>query len=348
MRQLDVLLDNAGVVGVPVTRTRGGTAALGRPRVDRPRPPGCRARPSRLVVVAGAVIVVGVLGIGITTVIGGLFPPGAAASGYLAALQCGDTAAAKAVSGTGSVPDLPPSAADRISAVHVGAVTTSGDAASANVAFTVGGKRVERTLELKRDGETAGVFPRWVVAEPIETSVLVESTITDAVRIGGHDVQVLSGGAEIRLLPGVYRAAAKGAAAKYVAFSSSRVVAGPVVSVTLTEKPIAALTDAVAAKVDAKVQQGAASTDPTPSGCPFEVFAFGDVKDLTWSVDTEPTVKVSAYGTSWTATNGAVTAKYRLKDFFSSGYTSQTQHVTMFPLYGQLKVDESGVTIRDD
>lgn len=303
-------------------------------------PGTARTRVLSLIVVAVLVLVGVVVAIGSSA-----FSASNVASAYLGQLEHGDMKAASTVAGTGSVLPLPASPADRISHPEVVAVHQSGDVATAAVRYTLAGKSVDADVRLKKQGTSALIFPRWVVAAPLVSTITVTESLTDAVQVGGHAVSGSDGSAAARVLPGVYAAVGDGDAAQFVAMSPSRVLADGTTDVTVAQQPTAALTNAVQDEVQNELTTCADSTDAIPSGCPFAAFVFGSYQNLTWSIDEQPTVEISGGGRFWTATGGLATATYEVQDFFDGSYSPDSSSVSMYPQFGIVSVTANGVSV---
>jgi hypothetical protein len=137
------------------------------------------------------------------------YGPEATAKAYLADVSAGD------VNGALSHLSVRPSdrtlltsaalpVAARITQPHVGAVHRSGDLASVDVTYVVGGQRHEDTLTLVHSGRRGGVFHDWSVRDGLgELSVDTNGSLTTLTLNG---VQVSAGDSH-PALPGVYEIA---------------------------------------------------------------------------------------------------------------------------------------------
>lgn len=261
---------------------------------------------------------------------------------YLDALKKGDAEAALTLSGTKVektdlllTDEAYGNAEDKITRYTIADSSVEGDTATVTASITQGGEKYDQEFSLTKAGKDAVIFDKWALEAPTigVMSVGVVAPEDAVVEVSGIDASSArsEGAVELRALPGTYAVALGGDAVFYDAEPTSASVVGfggeaaeaePLV-IALTDEGTQAATDAV----DAWLDDCIASTDLTPSGCPFSATNSQnyEISNLVWTV-TKPTFTIGEFSDgTWaivTETPGSAKATADARDP-STGGTGQ-------------------------
>ncbi|MFF1634587.1 hypothetical protein [Leifsonia sp. NPDC058248] len=313
-----------------------------------------------IISVVSAAVVVGLAAVAISILSATVFSPGVVAQRYLDAVAQGDATTASRM--------VPPATKDsqklltdavlgkataRIKDIQIGEVRThasSGpDARSTgtvDVAYTLKGAYVKKSLEVVQTGTEFLFFPKWSVAtsivEPLAFASSQEGS-TD-VTVGGAQIQVVGNSditSQFVAYPGEYPVSA--ADNKYFAVQvPPTVIVGTGdgepstvdVSVSATPATIDAVTEAIKKKVDGC----SATKDASPADCTFNAWIYSsDNTPVTWKVKSYPTATVAADGSFGTKyeSSGEVDASW-------AGYFGNDTASASIYASGQATVSPSG------
>ncbi|MET1052105.1 MAG: hypothetical protein ABWX65_05635 [Mycetocola sp.] len=259
-------------------------------------------------VVLVLLIVGGIVGFNIGTA---AHAPELQVQAYLDALKKGDAEEALSLSGTEVektdlllTDEAYANAEDRITRYTIGDSTIDGESATVTASITQGGEKYDQEFTLAKAGTDAVIFDKWALEAPPIGSVSVPVSAPDdaVIEIGGIDASAARAGdvVELRALPGTYAVALGGEATWYDAEPTTAAVLGfgeepqevEPLAIALTDEGTQAATDAVDEWLDACI----ASTDLTPSGCPFSATNSNnyEISNLVWTV-TKPTFTISEF-----------------------------------------------------
>lgn len=287
----------------------------------------------RIAILVGAAVTVVVAIFVAVSVVGSMFyTPEKAAEDYVAALAEGDVATiAELVPDDGE--DMSPAlltkeiyeaATDRPSGYTIGEVTTLGDSAMVTVTADdgVGG---ESYLALEKGDKKLGIFQEWDVTDGLMSSLTLASD-TDEIAVNGVTVDAPDGGyGSFTVLPGTYTVDPypdnewlEGAA------SEVAVPLGGYASPDFASpQPSAGFKERVDEQVGSWLEACMASTEPDPDDCPQSIYAFGDVRNLSWELTESPTVDYDYFDPTFPMTlyvsGGLATASYEVDESFGFG-----------------------------
>ncbi len=256
---------------------------------------------------------------------------------YLHALESGDAEALTAVSAAASKASLTAfAAADaRIQEVALTSVDQSGDTATAEVLFVLGGEQHAASLSLSHtDG-------RWRVDASGLGSVRAEASAGGFVAIGDATFAL---GEEIALFPAVYTitVAPRGL---LDGETDAIVLPGGSVQAALDVTLLPAATEAAQSALDEHLAQCTEGGDVIPSGCGIRIpwgTEFREVSDIRYRVDSSPVLTLNATG--FDAANGVLVAT--VIGTGQDGVTRTTTYRTeSWSLRGDIAFTETGVEL---
>jgi hypothetical protein len=89
-----------------------------------------------------------------------------------------------------------------------------------------------------------------------------------------------------------------------------------------------------------------ASTEPDPDGCPQSIYAYGDVRNLTWELTASPTVDYDfidpTFPLSLYASGGSATATYEVDESYGFGAADWVEETDESSLDFNVEVDADG------
>jgi hypothetical protein len=164
----------------------------------------------------------------------------------------------------------------------------------AQVSFTLGGQRRTMALELRRDEHAvAGVFRRWRIAGGVYP-VSVTAYGVDAIVAGGVNVPFAEGSDSVQLaaLPGDYSVVLPDqpllTAPEAHVYAGDE--AGSAVAIEPTIRP--GVEEEVDRQVRATIDECAAQTTLSPPDCPFQSYAFSEVRNVRWKITEYPVLRL--------------------------------------------------------
>ncbi|GAA1343125.1 hypothetical protein [Arthrobacter roseus] len=302
--------------GAPSSAPTGDGAG----QVTEPQPMSAQAK-KRLrmgAIIAGAVVVLSVgATVAYNVVSTNVFGPQAQVEKYLDSLRDGDAATAVDILDPNVTSEervlltnqIFSAAENRISGYEIRDVETTDDGAVITADLTQDSKTTPITFVLEKGDRTAVVFNEWRVVSggtwllPIQ---LPEGA--NAIKVNGVDVELPSmegqqaPGAILPVLPGSY-VITPPEGTKYVTLGEAKTVnvaVDPASNDLMGAQFEISLTDAVqkdaVAQAKAYLEKCLASKEAEPESCPNNMYTSGDAEDyrnISWSVETEPTYEVS-------------------------------------------------------
>lgn len=117
-------------------------------------------------------------------------------------------------------------------------------------------------------------------------------------------------------------------------------------------EPSAALEQQVDSALDEWLGECMDSTEAEPADCPQSIYAFGDVRNLSWELTTPPTVDFSFFDPSSPmslyTSDGVATATYEVDESYGYGPKDWAEETDESSLYFDITVDVSGDTLTVD
>jgi hypothetical protein len=229
----------------------------------------------------------------------------------------------------------------------VGEVTTFGGDALVEVTAEdgVGG---ESYVSLEKGDKRFGLFQEWVVVEGLTSTLNISTDGEGDVSVNGVTVPVPEGYGAFAVLPGTYTVDPF-AGNEWLQSASSEVevplgeLASPDIA---SPEPSDAFTQQVDAAVDGWLEECMASTDADPDGCPQSIYAFGDVRGLTWELSEAPTVDYDFFSPSFPmslyVTGGSATATYEVDESYGFGPKDWVEETEESSLDFSVEVDLDG------
>ncbi|WP_228282533.1 hypothetical protein [Brevibacterium atlanticum] len=264
------------------------------------------------VVAGGAVLLLVAALIVVTQVNGHMFGPEATAEKYFSELSDGDAEGALKVADV----DVPQESRTLLSNdilggakalpddVTVGDADISGDTATVDVTYDVGGSKGNSTLTLHKAGKKALFFDDWALESPELLTLAVDTPGLQKVKVNGIDVDTDGSALALPAFPGLYTIG--------LAEKSDLVTADPVEVRAflgddadseaegedvprLAAQPSDAFRTEVDKQVKTLIDSCAKKTVAQPDGCPFgsSLADSYDATGLTWSISSYPTVTVA-------------------------------------------------------
>ena len=282
-----------------------------------------RNRWSRNLWIAGLVVIV--LAVASVPLFNALvYTPANTAKLYLKSLAQGDAeqalallAAPPADPGNALSPEVLQNAPSVPSQVKVkDSAEVDDDHYSVTLTYNLGANNYETVFSLERSADTWGLFRTWKISLDAWPTLELDVSGADIATINGVSVPVADAGIPV-FFPLEYSV---GFNAQYLQSSVERVaVTGGQEDprVKLEAQPTQALTDKVQEIVNAQVDQCAEQKVLMPTGCSFGYTTNNDILgDVTWSVDTYPTVelKATADGLEMVSSGARFTVEGRYRD----------------------------------
>jgi hypothetical protein len=264
------------------------------------------------VVAGGAVLLLVAALIVVTQVNGHMFGPEATAEKYFSELSDGDAEGALKVADV-DVPqesrtlltnDILGGAKALPDDVTVGDADISGDTATVDVTYDVGGSKGNSTLTLHKAGKKALFFDDWALQSPELLTLAVDTPGLQKVKVNGIDVDTDGSALALPTFPGLYTIG--------LAEKSDLITADPVEvraflgddadSDTegedvprLSAQPSDAFRTEVDKQVKTLIDSCAKKTVAQPDGCPFgsSLADSYEATGLKWSISSYPTVTVA-------------------------------------------------------
>lgn len=179
---------------------------------------------------------------------------------------------------------------------------SEGEVVEVPVTYTQDGVSESATFRLERDGKQWLFFDKWTMQDggPLTEQLhpMVQSEQTDGFVVNGRQVDssmLHEGG--LHVLPGEYTVTLPGS--RFAASNEVRLVAGPAGTgqqEPLRLEPTQELTDEAIRQAKAHLAECVKSTEPGPDNCGFDVYVGDDVRNGSWTLDTEPTFTVEQGG----------------------------------------------------
>lgn len=335
------------------------------------RTPMTKEAKRRLMLVLGlvggalALVVAGIIGVAVVS--STMFAPEKEVEAYLDAVSAGDYGKAAELA--------PPNAPNgnrilltdavgaktekRVTSYTIDDVTKSGDSATVTATLDQDGKRTQQVFTVQRDGSRFLVLPEWKLGEVdySEITFFVPNGI-EKISVNGVEVDItkletqpeVEGylAASLPVQPGTYEFTAP-ALSEYVEAAPVSIPVGADGTMgdqggdvspdyTLNQKGV----EKVQADVNAKIDECAATGDPSPEGCPLMTYSYNDIPG-TWTVASYPVIAVQQDGEGSfyvsTETSGSATFTYSYDSFGTA--TQMTQEDTL-TVNGQVELDDQG------
>lgn len=329
-----------------LARLRGSTAELPQ---TAPLAPATKRRIVVGSIVGGSVVLLVVVGAVVVAVLQStVFSAASVVRGYVDDIAAGRFASAAqadapVAGGTELLASDNVELTTPIGDIRIGDPTGSGDVRTVPVSFTVDGAPDAGSVVLRSTGRQFVFFDSWEIETGLSTTALLSAEGLDEVTVGGIVVPLGEGFTDLVAYPGVYEVVApesRWVTAEPVPLAVSAVLGG---GASLDVQPSEALVTEVQSQVDALIDGWAATGEAHPAGSPFSLFAWGDVRKLSWTVDEYPTLEVWGLTQFRTAQPGQVTARYEQSGFFS-GWTPDEQQVSVWA-GGEVRIDGDTVTV---
>jgi hypothetical protein len=368
-------LGEAGAL-VPVTPGEdpagAGPAATG-PAANSPAGRQLTAKGrKRLLVSAAVAAAVTVLAVGSVVTINAVRPgPDQPVKEYAQALVDGDARKALEILD----PDVPNeerllltnevlgAAANRIDGFTIISTRISGESAQIRAELRQGGRKYEQTFalvknqpELLDDHWKLEAFPLQQVTASVDVPLAAVSVNGVTVPAGQNEVTAFGTNISLPAFPGSYDVGLPDSE-KYLSVEDRQVV---VSGGSLPQAPEAArltvkASDALVAETSRQVAGALAacenSTDIEPEGCPFSQFAFGDVRNVKWSITADPDYGLSrSFDGTWRLSGGKAgeaTVSYERNASFSKAEPEWEKETDQMQFYvrGNVTVESDKVLV---
>ncbi|GGC80756.1 hypothetical protein GCM10011512_04380 [Tersicoccus solisilvae] len=314
----------------PVPATAGGVAGSGIPAADHdpatggavpagvasraPLSPRAKRRAILIGSIAGALILVVIAGAITAGVIRGGNGPDKRVGAYLQALVDGDAEKALTLAGSDIASDqralltndVYRAATDRIDGYTIIGTDVAGDSATVRAELRQGGRTDTRSYTLTKQGADL-LDDHWTLAaDDTERALISVSGVQKPKpKVNGAEVAVTESAfgdtarAELRVLPGRYTVSLPGGSTYLAAEDAtieSTIDHEGLASARLEMTTTPAFTTEVERQVKQKLEACAKSTDVEPAGCPFRAYAYGDTRNVKWTVTDSPSVRISSAG----------------------------------------------------
>jgi hypothetical protein len=285
------------------------------------------------------------------------FGPERAARDYLDAVTDGDlTSAARQApaAGEGSTAlltdDVYGAAEGTASGYELGDLT-EWDEDKAVLAVELEGveRGAEQELMLERDGRRWLLFDRWRVSDGglARLVSLPRGEAEGGLTVNG--VPVADDAEEFWMLPGTYRVELH-ARNRWVEEDAAPLVVGDELGSLFEPGEVSAsaeLRSTVEAELAAYLEQCMSSTEAEPEGCPQSAYPFGDVRRLSWSLVTAPTLDYSWFDGTFPVElsvdePGTAEASYEVDQSFGFGPRDWQRETEESTLYVEATADVSG------
>ncbi|MDP9693946.1 UNVERIFIED_ORG: hypothetical protein J2X79_001498 [Arthrobacter globiformis] len=366
---------------VPVTPGEGpattgpaatGPAAIG-PAVTPPAERQLSAKGRKRLLVSAAVVgAVAVLAAGSVVTINAVKPgPDQPVKAYAQALIDGDARKALEILD----PDVPNeeralltnevlgAAANRIDGFSIISTRVSGDSAQVSAELRQGGRKYEQTFalvknqpELLDDHWQLEAFPLQQVTASVDVPLAAVSVNGVTVPAGQNEVTAIGTNISLPAFPGSYSVGLPDSE-KYLSVEDQQVVVsgGSLPQAPETARLTVRASDALVAETSRQVAAALTacekSTDIEPEGCPFSRFAFGDVRNVKWSITADPDYGLSrSFDGTWRLSGGKAgeaTVNYERNASFSKTapeWEKETDQV-QFYVRGDVSVESDKVLV---
>lgn len=326
----------------------------------------------RLLVSLAVIGVVAVLAVGSAITVNAVKPgPDQPVKDYAQALVDGDARKALEILD----PDVPNeqrtlltnevlgAATDRIDGYSIISSKVSGESAQVRAELRQGGRKYDQTFtltknrpELLDDHWKLEAFPLQQVA--VSTNAPVSAVLINGVTVAAGQNGPTDFGTNISLpaFPGSYSIGLPGSE-KYLSAEEQQVVVeggslpqAPE-SARLTVTASDALEEETSRQVAAALSACEKSADIEPEGCPFSWFAFGDVRNVKWSITTDPEYTLTrSFDGTWRLSggnSGEATVNYERNASFSKTdpeWENETDQV-QFYVRGNVSVESGKVVV---
>jgi hypothetical protein len=303
-----------------------GRAAIG-PAATPPAERQLTAKGRKRLLVSAAVVgVVAVLAVGSVVTVNAVKPgPDQPVKDYARALVDGDARKALEILD----PDVPNeervlltnevlgAAANRIDGFSIISTRTSGESAQVRAELRQGGRKYEQTFALVKDQPELlddhwklEAFPLQQVTASVDVPLAAVSVNGVTVPAGQNEVTAFGTIISLPAFPGSYSVGLPDSE-KYLSVEDQQVVVsgGSLPQGPSTAKLTVKASDALVAETSRQVAAALAacekSTDIEPEGCPFSRFAFGDVRNVKWSITADPDYGLSrSFDGTWRLSGG--------------------------------------------
>ena len=339
-----------------------GSATVAHDATPAPEPstPEQARKVRRIAIIGGAVVAV-VVGsvVAVSVVNASLYSPEKVAQKYLDAVADGDVTTALEIAPLSDVEttlltdEIYGAAADRPTSYSLGESTTFGGAMFVEVEAE-GGVGGDGNLTLEEGDKLFGLFDQWEVTSGLTSSLSMPVSSVESVSVNGVEVEVTDGYADYAVLPGTYSVETFAGSEWFEAEPSTvEVGLGEYALVEQTEaEPSAALEQQVDEALDEWLATCMDSTEAEPADCPQSIYAYGDVRNLSWELTTPPTVDFSFFDPSFPmslyTSDGVATATYEVDESYGYGPKDWVEEIEESSLYFDITVDESGDTLTVD
>ncbi|PNH84034.1 hypothetical protein [Arthrobacter sp. AFG20] len=367
-----------GAAGAPVPVTSGegpaaaGPAAIG-PAATPPAERQLTAKGRRRLLVSAAIVgAVAVLAVGSVVTVNAVKPgPDQPVKDYAQALVDGDARKALEILD----PDVPNeervlltnevlgAAANRIDGFSIISTRISGDSAQVRAELRQGGRKYEQTFalvknqpELVDDHWKLEAFPLQQVNASVDVPLAAVSVNGVTVPAGQNEVTAFGTNISLPAFPGSYSVGLPDSE-KYLSVEDQQVVVsgGSLPQAPETARLTVKASDALVAETSRQVAAALAacekSTDIEPEGCPFSRFAFGDVRNVKWSITADPDYGLSrSFDGTWRLSGGKAgeaTVSYERNTSFSKTDPEWEKETDQMQFYvrGNVSVDSDKVLV---
>lgn len=231
--------------------------------------------------------------------------------------------------------------------------TVSGSYATIEVEYVQGDRTVTETLTAERRGKTGVFFDVWrITAWSTGQLSMVENYNATAVELNGVEVD-LPGTGTLAVFPGEYTVALPDSALLETSTETVMVYGTDRASVpALTLTPTEAFTTAANGAIQDHLDQCLASTELEPDNCPNRSWALRAVDNVSWTLDTPPTVTIdqSSYDPtsfSVTARSGSATASGTYaEDWYAGSVGDPFSEQSSISFSGSLSIDGDSVVFQ--
>ena len=304
-------------------------------------------------IVGGALILIALVAtIVVTTLQNTVYSPSATAQRYVDAVADGRFAEAQALESGSSDSDGALLSSDSVELlagmedIEVREGFSSGSR-QLLVTYTLDGASASETITMRSSGKQFLFFDTWEVSAGLAADAQVWARDLDTISVGGVELEVGDDGiAAFAAYPGSYEVAAPSS-------QWMQAVAEPLVvhygfgSSDVQVEPTPALATEVERQVREVLDSCASSTKLDDADCPFDAWAFREVRNVAWTVDSYPEIELSADGSWFDSTDtGTATATWEEKDY--SGEWEAKTYSDRFYLWGEVDVDGDTVAVSLD
>ncbi|CAN5165339.1 hypothetical protein BH09ACT10_BH09ACT10_11260 [soil metagenome] len=319
-----------------------------------------RARYKKIGLVAGGLVVIGIIGwIAVSVVNSQFYGPKDQAASYLDAVVDGDLETAVDLAPIDSdqandsllTSGVYRAAKNRITGYEISEIDKDGDTVSIQVQLQGLGGPENTELTLEKGGHTAMFFNKWRLTEGGLAKTVSVSFPDGASKLTVNGVAADLGDADVWLLPGAY---------DFDAFDGNPWLEGSGEPITISADEnyqYAEVSPAVASsafntevqrQIDSYLAECIASTELDPDNCPNSTYAFGDVRNVKWTLTQAPTADFSTFDGTFPADlsygeSGQATVTYEGDESYGFGprdWQEQTEEIDLH--LSSVTVTESG------